>query len=175
MKVFQDVFTNDEVLSDIYTAEFAHNDVIMKVKSTYKNKEDVGNVDIGCGNAFGGNDEDAEGGDGVAQEKVLDVVYNFNLTENPFSKQEFMAFIKNYLKNLKAYLEANGKADRVDAFMKGAQEFIKFVVSKFDDFTFYLGSSESLDGAVIFSFWEDETAAGPVFYYFKDGYKEIKC
>ena len=175
MKVFQDVFTNDEVLSDIYSAEYAYSDVIMKVKSTYKNKEDVGNVDIGCGNAFGGNEDDGEGGDGVAQEKVLDVVYNFNLTENPMSKPEFMAFIKNYLKNLKAHLEGNGKAARTEDFMKGAQEFIKFVVSKFDDFTFYLGSSESLDGAVIFSFWEDESAAGPVFYYFKDGYKEIKC
>ena len=174
MKIFQDVFTNDEVLSDIFTFELAYNDVIMKVKSSYKNPENVGNVDIGCGNAFGGNEEE-EGGDGVAVEKVNDVFYNGNLVENPMSKPEFKSFVKNFLKNLKAYLEANGKADRVDAFMKGAQEFIKYVVSKFDEFTFYLGTSESMEGALVFSFWEDESAAGPVFYFFKDGLKEIKC
>ena len=44
-----------------------------------------------------------------------------------------MTFVKNFLKNLKAWLEANGKTDRVEAFMKGAQEFIKFAVGKFDE------------------------------------------
>jgi len=175
MKVFQDVFTNDEVLSDIFTFELAFNDVIMKVKSSYKNPENVGNVDIGCGNAFGGQEEEEGGADGNAVEKVNDVVYNGNLVANQMSKAEFMAFIKNYLKNLKAHLESNGKADRVDGFMKGAQEFVKTVVSKFDDYEFYIGSSESLDGGLVLSFWEDESAAGPVFYFFRDGLKEVKC
>lgn len=134
MLVFQDVFTNDEVMSDIFPFELAYNDVIMKVKSQYKKKEDVGNVDIGCGNAFGGGEEE-QGGDGdVAAEKVIDVVYNANLAETSFSKGDFMAYIKSFLKNLKTYLEENGKKDRVEGFQKGAQEFIKFVVSKFEEF-----------------------------------------
>lgn len=107
----------------------------------------------------------------MAAEKVLDVQYNFNLVETPLSKSDFMTCIKSYLKNLKAHLDEN----RAEAFQKGVQNFIKFVVSKFDEFTFYTGSSENMDGALIFSFWEDETAAGPVFYYIKDGYKEVKC
>jgi len=85
-----------------------------------------------------------------------------------------MTYIKEYLKKLKAYLEEQGKSDRVAVFQKGAQDFIKFVVSKFNDFTFYTGSSESLDGSIAFSFWEDESASGPVFYFFKDGLKEQK-
>jgi hypothetical protein len=44
-----------------------------------------------------------------------------------------MTFVKNFLKNLKAWLEANGKQDRVEAFQKGAQEFIKWAVTKFDE------------------------------------------
>jgi hypothetical protein len=47
MKVFQDVLTNDEVMSDVFQFTLDYNDVIMKVKSTYKSKEAVGNVDIG--------------------------------------------------------------------------------------------------------------------------------
>lgn len=127
----------------------------------------------GCGNAFGGEEEEV-GGAEEAGEKVLDVVYNGNLATTSFSKAEFMTFIKNYLKTLKGYLESNGKSDRVEVFMKGAQEFIKFVVSKFDEFEFYLGSSESMEGGIILAFWEDETATGPVFYFFRDGLKEEK-
>jgi hypothetical protein len=44
-----------------------------------------------------------------------------------------MTFIKNFLKNLKTWLESNGKEDRVEAFQKGAQEFIKWAISKFDE------------------------------------------
>ena len=176
MKVYQDVFTNDEVMSEVYKFELDYQDVIMKVKSAYKNKEAVGNIDIGCGNAFGGTDE--EGGDSGSgdspSEKVLDVAFNFNLVQTSFSKQEFMAFIKNFLKNLKGYLEANGKADRVTTFMAGAQEFVKFCVGKFEELEFYLGTSESLEGGLIITFWDDETASGPVFYYFKDSLKEVK-
>ncbi len=47
MKVFQDVFTNDEVMSDSFKFTLDFNDVFMKVNSTYKNKDQVGNVDIG--------------------------------------------------------------------------------------------------------------------------------
>lgn len=133
-------------------------------------------MNIGCGNAFGGNDEEENGGDGSeAQEKVIDVAYNANLVPTSFSKAEFMAYVKNFLKNLKTHLEENGKKDRVEAFQKGAQEFVKFVVSKFGEFEFYTGSSEKIDGSIVFSFWEDESASGPVFYYFRDSLREVKC
>jgi hypothetical protein len=86
-----------------------------------------------------------------------------------------MALIKGFLKNLKAYLTENGKEARVEAFMKGAQEFVKSVVANFDQYEFYTGASEKLDGSVVLSFWEDESASGPIFYLFKDALKEIKC
>jgi hypothetical protein len=174
MKVFQDIFTNDEVLSDVYTQISDYNDVIMKVQTAFKSKEAVGNVDIGCGNAFGGEEE--TGGDEAPQEKVNDVQYNFSLEEAQFSKGDFMTYIKTYLGKLKESLTANGAdADKLAAFQTGAQNFIKFVVGKFDEFQFYTGISESLEGGLIFSFWEDESASGPVFYYFKDGYRQQKC
>lgn len=39
----------------------------------------------------------------------------------------------------------------------------------------YTGVSESLEGSIAISYWEDEGATGPVFYFFKDSVKEIKC
>jgi hypothetical protein len=174
MKVFQDVFTNDEILADVFPFTLDYNDVIMKVKSQYKKKDDCGKVDIGCGNAFGGEEDDSAPGE-IPEEKVIDVAFNANLVETQFSKADFMTYIKTFLKNLKTYLEENGKNDRAVAFQKGAQEFVKFVVSKFNDFQFYTGASEKLDGSIVFSFWEDESAAGPVFYFFKDSVREVKC
>jgi hypothetical protein len=85
-----------------------------------------------------------------------------------------MTYIKNFLKNLKAKLESSGKSDRVQGFMAGAQEFVKFIVANFDGFEFFTGASENLDGSIAFSFWEDEGAAGPVFYFFKDSLVEEK-
>jgi len=85
-----------------------------------------------CGNAFGGSEEDA-GGDVPGEEKVLDVVYNHNLTPTSFSKQEFMAYIKEFLKKLKAHLTEKGSV-RVDPFQKGAQEFVKSMIPQFDEY-----------------------------------------
>ena len=152
----------------------------MKVKSSYKNKEQVGNVDIGCGNAFGGGEDDNDQGGDEPAEKVIDVIYNANLQEVTFSKKEFMAYIKEYFKKVVAYLEEHGKADRVPLFKKGATDFIKFIVPKFDELQFYTGSShnegeDDLEGGICISYWEDESAAGPVIYFFKDGLKEEKC
>ena len=47
MKVFQDVFTNDELMSDIFKFTLAHDDVIMKVKSRLTTKDNCANVDVG--------------------------------------------------------------------------------------------------------------------------------
>ena len=91
-----------------------------------------------------------------------------------------MSFLKAYFAKIVKYLEDNGKADRVDTFKKGATEFTKFIVPKFDEIEIYTGKSHSEDddeikGSVAISFWEDESAKGPVFYFFNDGLKEIKC
>jgi hypothetical protein len=47
MKVFKDIFTNDELFCDTFKFEIVFQDAIMKAKSQYKKKDDVGKVDIG--------------------------------------------------------------------------------------------------------------------------------
>lgn len=174
MRIYQDVFTEDEYMSEMYKFELECEDVIMKVGSSYKNKDKVGTVDVGCGNAFGGGDDDEGGNDEGPQEKVLDVQHNFNLVEVPLSKADFKDYIKGYMKQLKEHL-AKVKPERVEQFQKGAMEFVKKVMgAKFEEYTFYTGAKETLDGGIALSFWENEEAAGPMFYFFNDGLKSIK-
>ena len=128
MKIFKDIVTGDEMLSDTFQMTLEYEDAIIKVPSKNRPKDDLGNVDVGCGDAFGkpeGEDE-APAQEGV--EMVLDVVANSELKQVNMSKKEFMAYIKDYFKKVIAYLEENGKSDRVEGFKKGAQAFIKFIV-----------------------------------------------
>ena len=166
------------MLSDTFQMTVEYDDAIIKVPSKNRPKDDLGNVDVGCGNAFGnpeGEEDNAPPQEGV--EMVLDVVANSELKQVNMSKKEFMAYIKDYFKKVIAYLEENGKKDRVEGFKKGAQAFIKFIVPKYDEIELYTGANGENDegeivGAVCISYWEDESAKGPMFYFFKDGLKE---
>ena len=177
MKIFKDVLTGDEMLSDTFEMTSEYEDAIFKVRSKNRPKDDLGDVDVGCGDAFtkpeGATDEAPAQGN---VEMVLDVVANSELKQVNMSKKEFMAYIKDYFKKIIAYLEENGKKDRVEGFKKGAQAFIKFIVPKYDDIELYTGANGENDegeivGSVCISYWEDETAQGPMFYFFKDGLK----
>ena len=53
MKIFKDIVSGDEMLSDTFQMSFDYEDAIIKVPSKNRPKDDLGNVDIGCGNAFG--------------------------------------------------------------------------------------------------------------------------
>ena len=53
MRIFQDIFTDEEFISDSYNIVLIHDGVIGQVKSRMVAKQDV-DVDVGCGNAFGG-------------------------------------------------------------------------------------------------------------------------
>ena len=165
------------MLSDTFQMTIEYEEAIYKVPSKNRPKDDLGDVDVGCGDAFtkkeGEDEQPAQGG----VEMVLDVIANSELKQVNMSKKEFMAYIKDYFKKIIAYLEENGKKDRVDGLKKGAQAFIKFIVPKFDDIELYTGAhGENDDGEIVggicISYWEDEGAKGPMFYIFKDGLKE---
>ena len=177
MKIFKDVITGDEMLSDTFQMTVEYEDAIYKVPSKNRPKDDLGDVDVGCGDAFTKQEGEEEPSAPQGVEMVLDVIANSELKQVNMSKKEFMAYIKDYFKKIIAYLEENGKKDRVDGFKKGAQAFIKFIVPKYDDIELYTGANGENDdgeivGGICISYWEDEEAKGPMFYFFKDGLKE---
>ena len=176
MLIFQDIIKNDEFMSDIFPYTLEYDDVIMKVQSSYKPKDKIGDIDKLIGNVGG---EENQGGDDEPTENVNDVIYNANLQPVTMSKKEFMAYIKDFFKKVVTYLEEHDKKDRVETFKKGATAFIKFIIPHFDDLELYTGSShqehEDVEGGIAIAYWEDESAKGPVVYFFKDALREEKC
>ena len=174
MKIFKDVITGDEMLSDTFQMTIEYEDAIIKVPSKNRPKDAL-IVDVPNNDEQEGEDNNAQGNEPV--EMVLDVVANSELKQVNMSKKEFMAYIKDYFKKVIAYLEKKKKKDRVDGFKKGAQAFIKFIVPKYDEIELYTGVNGENDegeivGSVCISYWEDDSAKGPMFYFFKDGLKE---
>jgi len=64
---------------------------------------------------------------------------NFLQQETSFNKKNFMTYIKGYMTKLKKHLEKE-QPDRVEAFMKGAQGFVKKIVGDFDQYQLYVDS-----------------------------------
>lgn len=170
MKVYFDVFSNDELISDSYPTSLEHGDVIMEVQSrmVVKGSDDV---DIGRGNEFGGGGED-EAVDTVS-ERVNDIVDSFSLQETSFTKKEYVTILKAYMQKLKKHLEAQG-SDRVNPFMQGATAFAKWVVANFDEFKFYTGSSYDQEAMIVLSYYKNPADEAPKFLFIKDGLREEK-
>lgn len=179
MKIFKDIISKEEMFSDQFPIKEEYNSVIYKIQSTYKNQDKIGPL-------FGIDDnntceEGREDYDQEPSEKVIDVVYNTGLEKFSMNKKEFMNYLKRFFAKVVKYLNDKGKAERVEGFKKGATEFVKFIIGKFDDIEVYVPKTkteedvEEIDFGVAISYWEKEDDKGPVFYFFKDALVEEKC
>ena len=168
MEVYSDITSGEEIVSSSYKFNYLFNKVGVEIKSSYVMKRED-DVDIGCGNAFGGTEEEAKG-DG---EKVLDVIDTFKYNETAFDKKGYTSYIKNYMKKVKAHLEIKNP-ERVADFIKGAGEMVKWILGQFEEFTFYTPESYDTENAIILSYYKGEDAT-PTFVYFVDGLKGEKC
>eukprot|EP00761_Pharyngomonas_kirbyi_P007656 gb/GECH01007666.1/.p1 GENE.gb/GECH01007666.1/~~gb/GECH01007666.1/.p1 ORF type:complete len:166 (+),score=46.54 gb/GECH01007666.1/:1-498(+) len=164
MKIFQDIFTEDELLSDSYAKNAKDiDDVVWEVPSRFVKKG---------GEDFGIETED-EGGVDDAVETVNEIEDAFQLQETAFSnKKGYIAYLKAYLKRVKEHLEQNNP-DRVDAFMQGSAAFTKKVVKEFKEYQFFCGPSIDQDAMIVLCRYKEDGMT-PYFYYFKDGLKEVK-
>lgn len=180
MKIFKDIFSGDELLSDALEIEEVENS-IYKVTSKMVNEDDAGNVDIGCGNAFGSGDAEDDGGaPDVGGVKVNNIISGFNLEEFGGSKKDVAAKLKEKMNAVKAYLKENGKEDRAKEWEQDGVvgKFLKACFGKFDECVFYMGRSYGLDDPVesmlVVSYWVNDSDSGETFFFFKDALKESK-
>tara|TARA_B110000305_G_C19062647_1_gene457855 strand:+ start:223 stop:498 length:276 start_codon:yes stop_codon:yes gene_type:complete len=77
---------------------------------------------------------------------VVNLVAQHGFKEVSMDKAAFMAAIKEFLKRAVGHMKENGKEDNIKAFRGQATEFVKFVVGKFADFTFYAGENGDATG-----------------------------
>ena len=113
MRVWKDIISGDEMLSDSFPITTLYDDAALEAKARFVTKKE--NEDCG----IAANTEEGEEEPAAADDKtitVIDIVDVLRLQEITLDKKGFMAYIKGYLKAVKEKLEASGKGARVEAF-----------------------------------------------------------
>merc|ERR1712232_934966 len=129
--------------------------------------KDGGNIDIGCGNEFGGGDDDLVN-------NVIDETIGFGLTEVPMKKKDLKDFLGGYCKNLRQKLKDDDKVTgpEVKAFTQAAPVFCKWLLTQYDELQFFISPSMDPDGSMAFAYYK---SADPTFVFIKAGFIEEKC
>lgn len=104
-------------------------------------------INIGANASAEGEDAD-EGSNDPTAETFIDVIKSARLCETGFSKKDYITYIKGYMKRVEANLQSKNP-ERVEAFKAGAAKYVKKVLEKFDDFSFYLGENCDVEGMVV--------------------------
>jgi len=170
MIVYKDMISGDEVLSDAFSLKEVLDkegnpvDGLMMIESKMISKSD--DVDVGCGDAFGGGDADGPADTSMMVNNVID---SFQLTETQIgSPADFKAWIKEYMNAIRGQMKEKGLGkEKIQEFMGKAQGIAKFLLQNFSDLQFYLGPAFNPD-TMIFSLYPDG-AVVPNFYYIMDG------
>lgn len=102
---------------------------------------DSDDFDIGANPSADGQGEE-EGTDKSTAAQVINIVHAHRLMETSFDKKSYMGYIKAYMKRVLDHLKEK-HPERVDIFQKNIQAFIKRVLEKFSDYSFYTGASVS--------------------------------
>ncbi len=130
-------------------------------------------VDIGCGNSFGG-DAPEEGGGDSGVEQVNNVIESFQYTETQIgTASDFKAWIKEYMNAVVlAHRAKNTPKEKIQAFKAAAPGIAKYFLTRFSDVQFYLTASFNSE-SMVFSIFEDGELT-PRFYYIMGGILEEK-
>nr|VWO97764.1 G-protein beta subunit 1 [Ganoderma boninense] len=170
MLLYSDIISGDEMFSDAFPIKEI-DDIVFEVDCQLITVKAGADIDIGKYYPSLRSTRDPRGlEEGSSQ--VNNVVYSFRLQPTSFDKKSFLAYLKAYMKTVKAKL-GESKPERVEAFEKGASAFAKKIIANFKDYEFYVGEKMDPDGMVaLLNYREDGIT--PYFTFWKDGLKEIK-
>merc|ERR1712154_38765 len=159
--------TGDELFSDTYPMKLV-DDCIYEVYGKHEVRT-LGDVQLEGSNASA---EEMEEG----TESGVDLVLNHRLVETGFAKKnDYMAYLKDYMKKVVKYLEENNRAGEVDTFKKNINGVMKGLLGKFSDLQFYQGESMNPAAMVaLIDYREIEGEERPVIMFFKHGLEEEK-
>merc|ERR1711910_1312 len=171
MKIYKDVFSGDELFSDTYPMKLV-DDCIYEVYGKHEVRK-IGDVQLEGSNASA---EEMEEGTEEASESGVDLVLNHRLVETGFAKKnDYMAYLKDYMKKVVKYLEENNRSGEVDTFKKNINGVMKGLLGKFNDLQFYQGESMNPAAMIaLIDYREIEGEERPVIMFFKHGLEEEK-
>ncbi|XP_029386174.1 translationally-controlled tumor protein homolog [Echeneis naucrates] len=168
MIIYRCIISGDEMFSDAFKVK--EGDFFYEVEGrSVTRTEDFDDTLIGA-NASA--EEAAEGNDSSSVSGI-DIILNHKLQETGFDKKQYMTYIKEYMKAIKAKLEENNPG-RVEAFTEGAKSEVKKIVANIKNYQFFTGESMNPEGMVgLLDFREDGIT--PFMLFFKDGLEVEKC
>ena len=141
VKVYSDLVSGDEMISDSYPHTITNEGTTMEVRAKYT-KKGSDQIAIASDDVV---DDDDDG------ETVVDVVDTFQLNEINLSKKEVMLWAKAYLTEITNKLKESDP-DRVADFKKGSTATIKLILSKHAEMQIFTGRSINMDGALTFAY-----------------------
>ena len=160
MKIYTDIFTGDQVLTDSHHIIDAFDGIVYQVPGKYINKS---SQDFDTSH-----DEDKQNNVGMV--RVVDVIEANQLQPHALSKQNFAQWSKTYLSKVRDYLTINNP-DRVEPFMRHSTTFIRHILVDYNSYDLYMGPSMNPNnGGLVFVTFTDQFNC--TLYFLKDGLKE---
>merc|ERR1712193_258852 len=171
MKIYEDVFTGDEMFSDTYPIKLVENCMWEVTGKHISRTQD--DIQLEGSNASA---EEADEGTDAASESGIDVVLNHKLVETGFgSKKDYTVYLKDYMKKVVKYLEENDRKDELDTFKTNINKYMKDLLGKFKDLQFYTGESMDAEAMIlILDYKEVDGEEKPILMAFKHGISEEK-
>merc|ERR1712228_210824 len=172
MKIFEDVFSNDEMFSDTYPLKLK-DDCLWEITCKHISRTQD-EIQLAGSNASA---EEADEGTDAASESGVDVILNHRLVETGFgSKKEYTVYLKDYMKKVVKYLEENDMGGEVADFKTNISKVMKEMLGKFKDLQFYTGESMEPSAMILMlEYREINGEERPVLMGFKHGLREVKC
>jgi hypothetical protein len=168
MIIYTDIISGDEIISDSY--DLKEIDGVAYEADCAMITEGAVNVDIGA-NASAEEGEEALDDQEV---KVNNIIHSFRLQQTQFDKKGYLAYLKGYMKTVKAKLQELGKSEEeIKEFETGAQTFAKKIIGNFKDWEFYTGESMNPDAMVVLLNYREDGVT-PYVVVWKHGLKEMK-
>lgn len=169
MKIYKDIFSGDELFSDIYPIKEIHGGEILKVQGKLVTEnQDSSNIDIG---ANASEEAPAEEAAEATSKTGVNIVMANRLEEYKLDKKKALKdYLLTYMKDLKERLEAD-EYKGMDSFKKNCQAFVVEVLGEFKEYQFFMGESMAHNGMLALMRWDGET---PYMYFFKQGCLEEK-
>merc|ERR1712077_42554 len=172
MKIYEDVFSGDEMFSDTYPIKLVH-ECLWEVTGKHISRTQD-EIQLAGSNASA---EEAEEGTDAASESGVDVILNHRLVETGFgSKKDYTTYLKDYMKKVVKHLEENDMKDQVDGFKANITTVMKSLLGKYKDLQFYTGESMDPDAMILMLEYRDvDGEEKPILMAFKHGLREVKC
>ena len=125
---------------------------LFEIESRKVNKDSGASIDIGCGNEFGGGDDDVDDNADIVN-NVIDENLGFNLQEVPMGKKDLKEYLGGYCKKVRQALKDDDKVagPEVKKFTQAAPVFCKYLLTMYDELVFYISESMDPDGAMVSS------------------------